>query len=478
MKTIKDKKLTVNATLNVLRQLVAIVFPLITFPYVSRTLGVDNYGMVNYTASIISYVSLIAGLGITNYAIREGSRLKEDHNKFIQFVREIFTLNFLALIVSYIFLIGVMFYYRNNDIYRWLLLIQGAAVFFTVIGCEWLNVIFEDYLFITLRYILFQSATLVLIFLFVKSSNDLIIYAFVSQLGGVFANVCNLIHFYNKYDVKVSFTISKSIFSHLKYVLILFANSISMLIYVNSDITILGLFKGDYEVGLYSVAVKIYTIVKQLLNAMMVVGMPRMVRWTGQVDKEKVDNQLNALLSTLLMFLLPAIVGLFSLSGPIINLMAGETYMLAAEPLKILSITLLFATIVCFYSNLVLIPNNMERKILKATSISAVLNIVLNVIFIPAFGMKTAAFTTLVSEGFSMFYMVFVSRKVYVPSVIKVGIQSLISAIVIAMICYIAVSLKVSDLYKIIISIIASGIFWLLYWVCINLGKKLKNKKA
>ena len=88
MKTIKDKKLTINATLNVLRQLVAIVSPLITFPYVSRILGVDNYGMVNYTASIISYVSLIAGLGITNYAIREGSRLKKDYNKFIQFVRE------------------------------------------------------------------------------------------------------------------------------------------------------------------------------------------------------------------------------------------------------------------------------------------------------------------------------------------------------------------------------------------------------
>lgn len=477
MKTIKDKKLTINATLNVLRQLVAIVFPLITFPYVSRILGVDNYGMVNYTASIISYVSLIAGLGITNYAIREGSRLKKDYNKFIQFVREIFTLNFLALILSYVFLIIVMFYYRNNDIYRWLLLIQGAAVFFTVIGCEWLNVIFEDYLFITLRYILFQSATLVLIFLFVKSSNDLIIYAFVSQLGGVFANVCNLIHFYNKYDVKVSFTFSKSIFSHLKYVLILFANSISMLIYVNSDITILGLFKGDYEVGLYSVAVKIYTIVKQLLNAMMVVGMPRMVRWTGQVDKKIVDNQLNGLLSTLLMFLLPSIIGLFCLSEPIINLMAGETYILAAEPLRILSITLLFATIVCFYSNLVLIPNNMERKILKATSISAVLNIVLNIIFIPAFGMKTAAFTTLVSEGFSMFYMVFVSRKLYVPSVIKTGIQSLLSAIVIGMICLTVVSLSVSDLYKILISIVASGVFWLLYWACINLGKKLKNKR-
>ena len=119
----------------------------------------------------------------------------------------------------------------------------------------------------------------------------------------------------------------------------------------------------------------------------------------------------------------------------------------------------------------------MERKILKATSISAVLNIVLNIIFIPAFGMKTAAFTTLVSEGFSMFYMVFVSRKLYVPSVIKTGIQSLLSAIVIGMICLTVVSLSVSDLYKILISIVASGVFWLLYWACINLGKKLKNKR-
>ena len=89
--------------------------------------------------------------------------------------------------------------------------------------------------------------------------------------------------------------------------------------------------------------------------------------------------------------------------------------------------------------------------------------------------MKTAAFTTLVSEGFSMFYMVFVSRKLYVPSVIKTGIQSLLSAIVIGMICLTVVSLSVSDLYK--ISIVASGVFWLLYWACINLGKKLKNKR-
>lgn len=475
MKILKEYKLGINAILNVLRQLVAVIFPLITFPYVSRTLGVENYGKINYTASIISYISLIAGLGITNYAIREGSRLKSDYKKFTRFVSEIFTLNFLSLFISYVLLFIIIFYYKGNETYRYLLLIQGIAVFFTVIGCEWLNVIYEDYFFITVRYILFQAVTLGLIFLLVKTADDLLIYAFVIQIGTIFANICNVVHFYKRWNVKLSFIIDASIFSHLKYILILFANSISMLIYVNSDVTLIGIYKGDYEVGLYSVSVKIYTIVKQLLNAMMVVGIPRMARWTGKVEKSKVDKQLNSLLNVLLVFLFPAIGGLYCLSNSIISVMAGNKYCLSAEALKILAITLLFSTGVCFYSNLVLIPNNMEKYILKATSLSAILNIVLNIIYIPSYGMIAAAYTTLISEGVSVLYMILVARKVYFPSVFKIFIQSLFCAVVISFICSFVLDLSILNLYKILISIGISGVFWLIYWGlirCIERAKK------
>ncbi len=464
MKTVNGNKLKVNAFLNVIRQLVSVIFPLITFPYVSRTLGVECYGKVNYTASIIGYISLIAGLGISNYAVREGSRLREDYNKFVGFVKEIFTLNFLALMVSYIFLFIIILFYGNNETYRSLLLIQGIGVLFSVIGCEWLNIIYEDYFFITVRYIAFQTLSVILILLLVKSPDDLLLYAVIGQIGGVFANVSNIIHFYKRWDVKLGFSFNWHIFSHLKYVLILFGNAVSMLIYVNSDVTLIGIFRGDNEVGLYSVAVKIYTIVKQLLNAMMVVGVPQMSRWTGKKRKKEVDRQLDDILSTLLVFLIPSIVGLFCLSKQVIGVMAGNDYSTSVDILKVLSITLLFSTGVCFYSNLVLIPNNMEKYILKATGISAIFNIVLNAIFIPMFGMIAAAYTTLLSEAFSVIYMVVISRKKYFPKVSRIFFYCLISGAMIYICCFIVKFLMNGLIQTIIYSLVLSAICWFVYW--------------
>lgn len=468
-----NNKLKINAILNVIKQLTAIIFPLITFPYVSRALGVECYGKVNYTASIISYISLIAGLGITNYAVREGSRLKENPVKLGKFIKEIFTLNCLALAVAYVILTAVILFYRENDSYRILLLIQGVSVFFTVLGCEWLNIIYEDYLFITVRYIVFHSVTMLLTIFLVKSPKDLFLYALISQLGAVLANVSNIVHFYKSWKIRIGLIFDRHIFSHLKYVLILFGNAVSMLIYVNSDITLLGIICGDREVGLYSVAVKIYTIVKQLLNAMLVVGVPQMSRWRGKKQKTEIDRQLDSLLGTLLVFLIPCIVGLFCLSDLAIALMAGKGYEPAGNILRVLSVTLVFSTGVCFYSNLVLIPNNMEKYILRATSMSALLNIVLNLICIPRFGMIAAAYTTLISEGFSVLFMLTVTRKVFFPSVGRVCVQSIISGVLICACCMFAMSLKLEIIPTILCAVFTSGILWLLYWFAIRqLSKK------
>ena len=139
MKNSDEKNLKTNAVLSVIRQLAAIMFPLITFPYISRILGTENYGSINFSASIISYISLIAGLGINSYAIREGSRRKEDRTELLKFINEIFTLNCLALAVAYIVLFIVIICI-DAPRYKVLLLIQGITVLFNVIGCEWLNV--------------------------------------------------------------------------------------------------------------------------------------------------------------------------------------------------------------------------------------------------------------------------------------------------------------------------------------------------
>jgi len=472
MKQSDSKILKVNAVLNVIRQLASIAFPMITFPYVTRILGVTNYGRYNFTASIITYISLIAGLGISNYAIREGSRLRDDKKNFDVFINEIVSLNAIAMLVAYLVLLIIVVIYRSTEAYSLLLLIQGISVFFSVVGCEWLNVIYEDYRFITFRYLIFQTLSVLLTFIFVKSSGDLYKYALISQFVPVFANLSNILHFYKRWDIRIKPVFRRQIFSHLKYVLILFANAVSMLIYVNSDMTIIGIFNGDYEVGIYSVAVKVYTIVKQLLNALLVVAIPRMARLTVTSDKKKIDGQLNALLKGLLVFLIPTIVGVFCLGEQFITIVSGPDYVSGTAALKVLAITLLFSTGVCFYSNLVLIPNNMEKHILKATIISAVINIVLNLLLIPRFGYIVAAYTTLLSEAFSVIYMLIVVRKKYFPSVFKTFVACIISGGLVWLCCFV-VSKNISDsIFRTIVSVILSIFIWAVYWLIIRIIKK------
>ena len=320
---------------------------------------------------------------------------------------------------------------------------------------------------------------MILTFVCVKTPNDLFKYAIISQIAGVFANLSNIVHFRYRWNIKFSLIFKCTVFSHLKYVLILFANAISMLIYVNSDITIIGVICGDTDVGIYSVAVKIYTIVKQLLNAMMLVAVPRMARWTGIRGKKELDEQLNDLLKGLLIFLIPAIVGLFSLSKEIIILLSGPEYSMADNALKILAVTLCFSTGVCFYSNLVLIPNNMEKYILKATIISAVLNIILNLLLIPSYGFIAAAFTTLISEAFSVVYMIIASKNKYFPQIFKYFLGCIVSGVLVFGCCKYVLHLQKGTEETILLSIAASVLCWGIYWLLIVIFNKwIKSKKG
>ena len=101
----KNKFIGINALLNAIKTIFSIIFPLITFPYISRVLGVENIGIYNFSSSIVSYFTLLAGLGISTYAIREGARYRNDRNKISDFCSEVFSINFISTLVSYVILL-------------------------------------------------------------------------------------------------------------------------------------------------------------------------------------------------------------------------------------------------------------------------------------------------------------------------------------------------------------------------------------
>lgn len=444
----KHKSMKLNAVLNVIKQICSIIFPMITFPYASRVLGTYYYGKINFGSSIISYIALIAGLGITNYAIREGARVRDNHKKLEVLCSELFSINCISTLLAYIILVIIVKFYNKLDGYTELLIIQSTTILFTTIGTDWINSIYEDYTYITIRYIVCQSIAVILVFFLVKRPEDYLNYAIASVSGGIFANILNLIYIRKHFNIKLKFTKEMNIKLHLKPIMVLFGTAVASLVYINSDITMLGILKDEKTVGLYSVSARIYSLVKQVLNALLIVSIPRV---SNEISSK--SNELNSHLSKIFGFLILIIgascVGLFMLSKDIIVLFSGINFISATSSLQILSISLLFATIACFYINVVLIPYRKEKEALIATIISGSLNIVLNFILIPLFGQNAAAFTTLLSEA-TMASLGFIYSK----NIIKIQIKKYIfigfvNCILTTIICYLVSKLKLSSLLNI-----------------------------
>lgn len=453
------KKLAKNAILNVIKTISSLIFPLITFPYISRILGVENLGAYNFSTSIISYFSLIAGLGISTYAIREGARYREDKTKLSLFSSEVFTINVISTILSYILMIICILVFDELKKYVSVILVLSVSIVFNTLGCEWIYNIYEDFKYITIRSIAFQFVSLILLFLFVKDSNDLIVYSIITVIANSGANIVNIIA--RKKYLKIGLAFNKNVKRHLIPILFLFANSVATTIYINSDMTIVGIISGDYYTGLYSVATKIYSVVKTLLGAIIVVSIPHLVSLIGKKNIEGYRNTASGILNVLLSFCVPLMIGIFCISKYIILLLSGEEYVAATTSLQILSFALLFSIISWYYTSCVLIPFRKEKIVLAATTCSAIVNVVLNLILVPKFNINASAFTTLLAELISAIICYIYGRKYtqYKPS-INIMMSILIGSIGIYTVCYIISRIFSSTVIIITTSIVFSAIVY------------------
>ena len=392
----KKKSLGINAFLNSLRSILNILFPIITFPYVSRVLQVKGIGIYNFSNSIVSYFSLIAALGISTYAVREGAKIRDNIHEISQFASEIFTINIFSTLISYILLFLCLFAFSKLHNYAACILIFSLQIFFTTIGTEWIYQIYEDYGYITLRSIIFQILSLVLLFIFVRGPQDYLKYAVITIFSAVGANIFNFIHARQFCRIRVVWHFNWRV--HLAPILIIFGANIANMIYVYSDITLLGLMKSNYIVGLYSVSSKIYQIVKTLIAALLMVTIPRLAMLFGKNRLKEYKSILFSLTNTLVLIALPASVGLVMLSKEIVLLISGKEYLRATNSLAILSLAYIFSILAWILTDCVLIPSKREKYVLRSMGSSAILNVLLNIILIPPMNEDAAALSTVLAE--------------------------------------------------------------------------------
>ena len=451
----------INAILNSFRTILNLVFPLITFPYISRVLTVDEIGKYNFSNSIVSYFLLIAALGIDKYAIREGAKFRDDKKQMGEFASEVFSVNMAATIISYVLLFIYLLFSRRAHSYTACILIFSLQIFFTTLGTEWLYSIYEEYTYITVRSIAFKVISIALLFIFVRKPGDYLNYAAITVFATVGSNVLNFINARKICSVRVKFHFDwKKI---LVPVLVIFASNVAIQIYVNSDTTMLGYLKDDYTVGIYSVSTKIYTMIKTVLAAALTVAIPRLSMYAGKKMEKEYDTLMLKLTNSLLFLIIPAMVGLIALSRDVVLIIAGDKYESAQSSLIILSIAIIFSIFSTLFNQCVLLPYHRERKSLLSSIISAAENIGLNFILIPLLAENGAAITTVLAE-LTMAVMNYwnsrdITKKVFFR---KTTIRNIFSVVIgsigIAVVCYV-INLYITNMViRVLLSLVISVI--------------------
>ncbi|NRO79302.1 oligosaccharide flippase family protein [Lactobacillus helveticus] len=282
----KKKSLGLNAFFNGMRSVLSLIFPLITFPYISRVLSVSGIGIYNFSNTYVSYFILIAGLGIATYAVREGAKYRNQKEKIEEFTSQVFSINIIATIVAYLLLFLSLVIFKNLNNYVTCILIFSLQILFTTLGTEWIYTIYEDYAYITIRSIAFKILSIILLFILVRKPSDYLWYATITVLAAVGSNILNFIH--ARSFINIRLTLNTKWRYHLKPIMIIFASAVAITIFTASDTTILGILKNDYAVGIYSTSAKIYQITEGLLSAILTVTIPRLAMLWGQKKTKRI----------------------------------------------------------------------------------------------------------------------------------------------------------------------------------------------
>lgn len=451
-----------NAFLNSFQSLLNLIFPLITFPYISRTLSVDGVGKFNFASSIVSYFILLAGLGISIFAVREGAKLRDNREEFSLFASRIFSINIVSTIISYLVLFLILVLSTSLQKYDIAILIFSIQIFFTTLGVDWIYTIFEEYSYITVRNITFKFISVILLFIFVKNRDDYLNYIIISVVASTGSYLLNFFHARKFCDIKLIFNFNWKIY--LAPILTIFASTVAIKIYLASDVTMIGFLKDEYTVGIYSTATKIYNIVSMMLLAVTSVTIPRLAMLMGQKRTEEYQELLKQLINILLVVILPGVIGLFMISKDIILIIAGEKYLRATAALQITCFAMLGSAMSTIFNQCALMPSKREKKTLISSTTSAVLNIGLNFILIPMFAENGAAITTVLAE-FTMMIMNFYFSKDITGFVFrdrqtwKNIFSAVVGCIGIVFVCYLSSALS-NTIIRLIVSIGCSGIVY------------------
>lgn len=394
-----------NYIYNLSYQILIIITPIITVPYISRTIGANGIGEIAYTNSIVSYFVLIANLGLSLYGSRSISYTKDNENKRNEFFRDIVYIKLLTMIFSIILLSIFINLYSGNSL---LLMAQGIQVLAVGLDISWYYIGLENFKSIATRNILVKLLAIILIFMFVKNENDIVLYALINA-GSVF--IGNLFLWKNKLFTSLFKFNNIKLSLHYLPVLSLFIPQVTTTAFVSINRIFLGNFSTYQQTGFFDNSDKIIRILLALITSIGTVFFPRIANAHSKNDSKLVEKYLSIAFNAISAISIPITIGMLIVSKTFSNLFFGSSFHGINIVLSILGIELIFMGWSSVIGQQYLVATNKVKGLTLSMVISLIFSIILAYFLIPSYGAIGASLVSVFGELLIAIVQVIYIRK-------------------------------------------------------------------
>ena len=371
------------------------IFPLLTFPYVSRVLGVTNIGICNFVDSIINYFIIFSMMGVNTVGIREVAACKGDKQKLSEVFSGLFWLNTITTIGALIILAVSVLTVEQLRVH-WEMMTVGAVKLVTnYMLVEWLYRGLEQFKFITIRTIIVKMVYVVCVFVFVRQQNDMLVYYMLTALmvaANAFINIIYSKHYVTLFVRGVKFR------QYLRHFLFLGVYVLLTKMYTTFNITYLGFVAGETEVGYYTTASKFFSILIALFSAFTGVMLPRMSSFLSEGKVDEFRYYLSKSVEILFWFSVPVAILAMVYAPVIIRIVAGAGYEGAVFPMRIIMPLMM----IIGYEQIIIVqglmPLKQDKSILRNSILGALSGIILNIALVSSFKSVGSSVVWIVSE--------------------------------------------------------------------------------
>ncbi len=436
-------------------QLVNVLLVLITAPYVSRILGPQKLGMYTYTFTFAGYFLLFAGLGFALQGKRTIAAARDNRAGVSQAFIEVFIFQIIVAISVTICYVLYTILFADESL-RILFLVQAIYVVSGVVDISWLFFGMEKFQTTSIRNFVVKILTVVAILLFVKTQDDVVVYALIMAVGTLFsqlvlwAGVPKLVDFKKEYW--------KFNFIHLKRSLVLFIPVIAISLYTSMDKLMLGIIIDMEELAFYENAYKVITIPISLITAFEMVMLPRMVNLTAKAETNNVNKMVRSSFSIVSMLGAPMTCGLAAISQLLTIIMFGSEFEKTGPIMMIMSSIIFIASWAGVIRQEILVPRYKDKEYIISVFCGAIANLGLNLLLIPRFGATGAAFATIAAELSVCVYQIVATRKLQpYGKFLKENLPFIVASIIMGAIVYM-LSKRLPSTFLSLIALILLGV--------------------